>query len=467
MTRTKKLTLLLAVLIVVMAASMIAVKYAGESTEEETKTIFTLNTGDAISISYTYAGETMTFVSDGESWEYSEDDEFPLEENYINTMIGALGEVVSYRTIEEPDDLDQYGLEDPECSIEVTTETDGEEKTASIMIGSESGLDDRRYISVGDGNVYMVEASFLDSFAYELYDLIAKEDIPSMSEIKKFTIETEEQTLEFDFLEESGLAYTDDYIWFLNRGNDYITLDTDLTYDLTDNITAMSWGDCVDYRAGENPGAYGLDRPAATVTVEYMATEENDAGEAEKVKKEFTVEIGDYVGDYCYARIAGSDLVYLIDSSIADAMLYAETEELLPDEVLLMDWEEVTAVDVSLEGVTYHFEKAEETVTDDDGNETTQTVWQRDGKESDVQNLLDSLTDMASTGSTDSAEAGDEAQISFVIYRDREDFSQVELDFYRYNGSSSVTSLDGDMRLLVSKDSVDALIEELQDIVSD
>ena len=128
----------------------------------------------------------------------------------------------------------------------------------------------------------MVDSSVLDSFSYQLLDVVEKDEIPSMTETSGFTIETDEQTMDIDFMEESGLAYSDEYIWFLNEDGEYTALDTDLTYDLFDITAAMVWDDCVDYKASENLGTHGFDDPAATVTVEYTDMVQTDTGETDE-----------------------------------------------------------------------------------------------------------------------------------------------------------------------------------------
>ncbi len=482
MTRSKKLCIMLAALLIVASGATAAVKMAQNSAETETgQTILAVDSEAVSSLSWTYNGEEMTFDRSDENWQYTEDAEFPLDEDYIQTMLSTLSEVVSYRTIEDSNDLEQYGLEEPVCQIEVSLSEENEEgqtetETVSLSIGSESSMGGRRYISIGDGNVYMVDSSVLDSFSYQLLDVVEKDEIPSMTETSGFTIETDEQTMDIDFMEESGLAYSDEYIWFLNEDGEYTALDTDLTYDLFDMTAAMAWDDCVDYKASENLGTYGLDDPATTVTVEYTDMVQTDTGETdedgetvyetEKVEKTFVLEIGDYTGDYCYARVAGSDIVCLIDASIADAVMYADPEDLLPDEILAIDWDDVTGADISLDGTTYHFEKVEEEVTDDEGNTSEETVWEMDGEETDIQTVLDSLTEMASAGSEDDIDSRGEVQISFVFYQDSENFPEVTLDFYRYDSDSCLVSLNGEMRLLAPKDSVDTVIEDFNLLIA-
>ena len=483
MTRSKKLGIMLAILIVVAVGAVAATGiYSGGDEAQTGETILTVDTDQVTSLSWSYNGEKMTFDRSDESWQYADDADFPLNEDYINTMLNTISEVVSYRTIDETDDLEQYGLEDPVCRVEValTDETEGnmpdETETVSLSIGSESAMGGRRYISIGDGNIYMVDSSVLDSFSYGLLDVVEKDEIPAMTQTNRFTIQTRDNAMEIDFLEESGLSYSDEYIWFLNKDGEYTALDTDMTYDLIDTVGTMAWGDCVDYDASENLSKYGLDDPAATVSVEYTTTVQTDTGQTdedgepvydtEETAAAFVLEIGDYTGDYCYARAAGSDIVCLIDESIADALIYADADDLLPDEILAMDWDGVTAVDVSLDGNNYHFEKVEKEVTDDDENTTTEIVWDLEGEEKDIQSVLDSLTEMASSGSEDDIDSRGEVMINFVFYQDSENFPEVTLDFYRYNASSCLVSLNGEMRLLAPKDSVDTLAEDLRLLIA-
>lgn len=62
-----------------------------------------------------------------------------------------------------------------------------------------------------------------------------------------------------------------------------------------------------------------------------MATEETEDGETRDVLTSFELEVGDYSGQMCYARLAGSEMIYLIDGSVADALVYADAQSLLPD----------------------------------------------------------------------------------------------------------------------------------------
>lgn len=127
-------------------------------------------------------------------------------------MLGELEELTSSKTIEAPDDLAEYGLDEPECSISVTAEAE-----TTIDIGGETSLDGLRYVSIGNGNVYLVSSDLLTNFSCGLYDLVSKEAVPDMSDLVSFTVETASGTLDIEYLEDSGLAYTDRYTGFPSR----------------------------------------------------------------------------------------------------------------------------------------------------------------------------------------------------------------------------------------------------------
>lgn len=82
-------------------------------------------------------------------------------------------------------------------------------------------LDGLRYVSIGDGSVYLVDSGIYSSFCYGLYDLVAKEAIPDMSDLVSFTAERASGTLAIDYLEDSGLAYSDRYTYFADDGGEY------------------------------------------------------------------------------------------------------------------------------------------------------------------------------------------------------------------------------------------------------
>ena len=85
--------------------------------------------------------------------------------------------------IEEPASLSEYGLDDPVCTIELTTE--GGDYT--ILLGDYSTMDEQRYVSIGDGKVYLAVSDPLDEFDTTLADLIQNDAVPDFETVTAVT----------------------------------------------------------------------------------------------------------------------------------------------------------------------------------------------------------------------------------------------------------------------------------------
>ena len=475
MKRGKKLLFLLLALVVVSAAAAAATLLAPDQTveEEDSTVVFSLDADAITALTWTYSGETVSLSHKDGTWGY-EDPDCPIDQSYPENMAYALEKITSDRTIEAPEDLSEYGLDEPQCTVDIAAGED----SYQLLIGDETTLDGLLYLSTGDGNVYLVSSGLLSAFSYGLYDIIDMEDIPSITDVSSFTIDRASDSLELVYREDSGLAYSSEYVWFLRDGEDYLTLGTDGVEDLLSAVTGLSWASCVNYNATEDDlAAYGLDAPAVTVTIHYTETVTVDTGEndengsaiTEEQERDaaFTLELGSYTDDGCYARIAGSSMVYLVDGSVCDSLLYADYDGLRPDEVLAMDWDTLTSFTVTLDGQTYEIEKTTQAVEDEDGETSEETVYLLNGEELDsdsVEQLMSSLDAMESTGSVDNAAPGAQ-ELRFTFHQDSESWPQVELVFYQYDSSTCLVSLNGETHLLVDRADVTDLAELVAELL--
>ena len=464
MKRTKKLLILLGVLIVVCAASFAASKLNPElstgSDDTESSAVFTLDADSVTALSFKYTG-SLSFEHDNGTWYSNDDPDFPLDSSRIDRMVSAISSISAERTIDQPAALSEYGLSDPICQVTVDT---GSGEQSVLSFGNEAELGGSRYMSTGDGKVYLVDKNIIDSFDCALYDLVTKELLPDMSNIVSFTVESGDSHYELDYIENSGLAYSDGYVWFYKDGDDYLTLDTALTNAFTGKITGLTWGECVNYKANDDDlKTYGLAEPTAVVKVDYIESSEvatnmtdsdgNTIYDTQETEHTFKLEIGGYVDDKCYVRIAGSQMVYLIDGTICDNLLHATYESLQPDEVLDMDWDTVDSVDVDLPNFSASFTKSE--------NADGEITWLLNGEEKELQPVLDRLNEMLPSDSGSEKEPGANALLRFTFHRSTDKFKTVVLEFYDYDSSNCLVSLDGTARLLVARSDFSALLESV------
>lgn len=433
MKRNKKLLVLFLVLAGLMAATFAATKIQPETeTEEEaqTVTVFSLEPDQVTALEWEYS-EELAFDRGAEGWTYRDSDAFPVEESYLESILSTLSQVESSKTIENIDNWDTYGLEVPICSIRVTTD-----RTYSLAIGIETSLGGQRYFSIGDGKAYLVDSAILEPFRFGLYDLMEAQFMPQVDQVTAMTVKTPEGGYTLTWQPDSGRAYSDSYVWFWEDK----TLDTQLTESLVSMVTGLNLTQCQDYDA-RDLSQFGLDSPAVSVTV-YHGGEEAytlDMGTTEKG---------------CYVRLPGTNMVYQLEDSILQTLRYTTWAELLPDEVLIMDWDTVEQVGVTLGDRDYTFRRTVETVTDEEGNTTEETRWLLNGEQTGLGPVLTQLTDMASTGYATGITPEGEGEITFRIYRDRETFPELTLGFYAYNSTSCLVILDGDSTVTVSRQAV-------------
>lgn len=446
MKRSKKLLTLLAVLVLLAAASYGATKLSVKTEapeEEQTETVFTLDPEKVTSLSWEYS-EELTFDRKEETWTCRENAAFPVEESFLDAILDTLTDVESYKTIDTVENWDTYGLEIPVCTISVTADA-----TYDLSIGIETSLGGQRYFSMGDGKVYLVDSSILEPFQYGLYDLLAEQSMPQVADLTAVTLERPGGTETITCLPENDLTYSDDYIWFWGDK----TLDTQLTERFLANVTALPLTECADYDA-RDLSVYGLDTPEIRATV-------YDGG-----VESYTLEISPEIKGTRYARLPGTNMVYTVSDSVTQALLYTTYADLLPDEVVLMDWNTVTKVSVSLDGSSFDFMPGTKEVTDEEGNTTQVSVWTLDGQEAALEEVLETLTGLASSGYATGMTPEGESQITFRIYRDRETFGEVELAFYTYNSADCIVTLDGTATVTVSRENVDSLIGKMEEILN-
>lgn len=468
MKRSRKLISMFLVLVVLVGATFLVMKLNPENEveeEAEETVIFSLDPDTITAITWDYS-EEVSFEKTDDGWEYTADSVFPLEESYLETMVDTLTEITSSKTIENVEDWDEYTLEVPVCEIHVTAgDTD-----YTLKIGEQTSMTGERYCSIGDGNAYLVDSAVLDAFSYGLYDVLEMETIPTMSNITSMKLESGNQSYEIDYLEDSGLAYADAYVWFM----DGQALDTELTEALLDTVRNLSWEACAHFHVADF-AAYGLDEPAAIVTIDYTRTLNIDTGEiddegntvydTELDDETFVLSLGQTADGTCYARIGDSAMVYKVDAGVLDTLCYTTEAELQPDEVLLMDWENVTSMDITLDGEVYTVTKSTKTVTDDEGNTSEETAYLLNGAEidgGDIESAVDALT-FSGYAAGLTPERSEEIRI--LIHRDRETFPEVELAIYQYDSSQCLVTLDGEATVFANRETVVDLVETVNSLV--
>ena len=233
MKRYKRLYLLLGVLAVACIATFGVLRF--EEHQEQIKNsdeiILKVPSDTVTSLSWEYQEESLSFHKE-EVWLYDEDEAFPVSEEKINGLLAQFEEFGASFIIENVQDYGQYGLDVPVCTIRFSTD----EQEYEVQLGDYSSMDSERYVSIGDGNVYLVQNDPLDQFDAVLSDMIDHDDVPRFDAVASIQFSGDE-TYSIVYEEGSDNTYCADDVYFAQIGGEMLPLDTERVQSYLDSIT--------------------------------------------------------------------------------------------------------------------------------------------------------------------------------------------------------------------------------------
>ncbi len=460
MNRSKKLYILLGVLVVACIATLAVTQIAErkEQIKNSGEPILELSSDSVQALSWEHKGETLAFHRD-ETWLYDGDEKFPVSEDKINELLEQFQPLSAAFVIEEVEDFGQYGLDNPVCTIHLTTE----EQSYEIKLGDFSKMDSQRYASIGDGNVYLVQNDPLDQFDAVLSDMIQHDKMPDFDQATSIQF-SGAQDYAVSYEEDSSNTYCAEDVYFTRRGEKSLPLDTDRVDSYLRKISNLNPTNYVTYNVtDEELTTYGLDTPELTVTVEYTPKDEETAEvfilhisrDPEEIKKPSDEDDGEDETVTAYLRVDQSPIIYQISSDQYKDLMAASYDDLRHLEVFSADFADVRQIDISLEGDSYTL-TSEET-----GKERT---WSCQGEELEIDDLKKTLEALRADEFT-SEKPSQKEEIGLTVHLDNEHFPTVSIRLYRYDGTHCLAVVDGESVALVNRGEVVDLIEAIHEIV--
>ncbi len=467
MRKMTKLYTLLGILLVVCAAAFVVTRYEGkkEQIKNSGEVILEIPTENVTAVSWTNDSGTFSFSKE-EKWVYDDDNAFPTDEEKINSLLEQFESFAAAFTIDDVEDYSQYGLDDPACKISITA---GDE-SYNIELGDFSKMDEQRYISIGDGKVYLAAHDPLDEYDAVLRDMILDDTLPEFDTAQQIDFSgSENYTIVRD---ESIKSICADDIFFA----DGQPLDTDNVNSFLSSVQSLSLTNYVSYNVSDAElEKFGMNEPELTINLEYAVTDDDgnveDTGsltiyvsrnpeELAKYEKAVEKEEEDLPAVTCYARIGDSQIVYEISQSEYDSLTACAYNTLRHQELFTADFDSVTSIDARLNGETYTFEyEPPESKKDED-----EGTWKYNGEEFDVQNLKSSLSAISASDFTDE-KPEEQEEISLTVHLDNEDFPEFTLTLYRYDGTNCLAEVDGNTVAFASRDKTVALVEAVNKLI--
>ena len=470
MKRSKKMIALVAVLVVACVATFALTQY--EEKQEEIKNsdaiILEVPIDTVQSLSWEYTEDGLAFHKGEDGWLYDDDEAFPVSVEKVEDILSNFEAFGVSFIIENVEDYSQYGLDEPECTIHLSTA----EQSYDIKLGDFSKMDEQRYVDIGDGNVYLVSSDPIDYLETALSGMIEHDDTPGFENVVDITFSgTENYTIVMT--EDSPNTYNSEDIYFAQVNGEELPLDTDDITDYLNTVTTLDLLNYVTYNATEEDlASYGLDEPELSVTVNYTYTDEDDNEvsdtcvfhigqnveelEAYKAAEEAEEDLPDVTK---YVRIGDSQIIYELDDIDYITLSGASYDDLRHREVIWVDFDAVTQIDITLEGENHAI-----TSTLDDEDEDAERVWYYGEEELDIADLQSALEALSADSFTDEAPSEKE-EISLTVYLDNENFPQVKIQLYRYDGSLCLAVVDGETVSLVDRSAVMELVEAVHAIV--
>ena len=464
-----------------------------ESSEEESKTeVFSVKTDDIKSLEFIVDKKEVTFEKKDDSWVKKDETAFPVNQTTLDSAASAIETVEADRVLEDVEDLTEYGLDSPSNTVTVDT-ADG---TTKFNIGDENTSTNQYYISKDDDDstVYVVAADTVSPFMDSLYDYAQGEDFPTIdsSTVKKVQVSENKDSY---VLEENSDGAT----WNVSSdgSSDKESADTTAAGNVTSGLGSFAFDQFVNYNA-EDLSQYGLDKPYATITVDYQeevkndSTDSTESGENDSTASESDSESSDttdtdsssedadsktttvvviYVGDEAgdgsrYVTIDNKQ-IYTMSTDTLSAVIDKTPSDLWSLIVNYLSVKNLDQLQVTYGETTSTVNVSRETSTDDDGNEKETTTYQLDGKEIEsttFTTFYNKLINMAGQKRlTDAYTPAADPEMT-AVFTDS-DKNQTTVTFYTYD-TNYYAAVVGDKVFLVNKMTVKEMFNAYETMVN-
>lgn len=179
--------------LVVLAAAFLGIRQYNQNasstastTEDTQETVLDVNSDDITSFSYVYEGGTYSFEKEDDTWYYADDHSLNLKQERIKAMLLKVAPLKVNQVIENVTDMSQYGLANPERTIQYETA----DRSVIINVGNLNSMTSQYYIAFpSEMTVYAVTTNVVTGFNYTLDDLVEVEE--STEETETVSSETE------------------------------------------------------------------------------------------------------------------------------------------------------------------------------------------------------------------------------------------------------------------------------------
>ena len=476
-----------------------------EEDSEESTTVFTASTDNIKSLDFMVDDTETTFEKDDDSWVKKDETDFPVNQTTLDSAASAIASVDSDRVLEDVDDLSEYGLDSPSNTIKIVTksdEEDGDDITTTLYVGDENSSTSQYYVRKDDDEktVYLIDSSCVEPFTKSLNDYAQMDDFPAISNTDTITKISVNGDNSYELSKDEDTS-----TWSVKGSEDEEKADSATVSSLVSSFGSMAYSSLADYKC-DDKSKYGLDKPYATITVDYQEevadddTQDNttapseaadeDASSAEEnsddakqdtesddedsseeetkmADKQLTILVGNKTDDSNrYVMVNDSNEVYTMSTDTLSALTDKSEEDFWDMTVSYVSLNSLGSLKVNYQGSDYKVNVSRETSTDDDGNDTETVTYKLNGSDLDettfttFYNKLINMT--AQKRLTDKYEPDGDAELTATFTE--EDGDTQEVAYYSYDTNYYAAVVDNKV-YLVNKMNVKELFTAFESVV--
>ena len=472
---------------------------------EESTTVFTASTDNIKSLNFMVDDTETTFEKDNDSWVKKDETDFPVNQSTLDSAASAVASIESDRVLDDVDDLAEYGLDSPSNTIKIVTkpdDEDGDDTTTTLYVGDENSSTSQYYIKKDDDDktVYLVDSSCVEPFTKTLNEYAQMEDFPAISSTDTITKISVDGDKSYKLTKNADTS-----VWSVKGDGDEEKADSATVSSLVSSFGSMAYNSLADYKC-EDKSKYGLDKPYATITVDYQEevtddsedtsetadeatpsaeetgddveqdsteatntesdetvskstdeeTEEvketsTDAEQSKTVDKQLTILVGNKADDSNrYVMVNDSSEVYTMSEDTLSALTDKSEEDFWDMTVSYVSVNNLASLKVNYQGSDYKVNVSRETSTDDDGNDKETVTYKLNNSDLDettFTTFYNKLINMAAQKRlTDKYELDGSAELTATFTE--EDGDTLEVAYYSYDTNYYAAVVDNKVYLV-------------------
>lgn len=466
MTRSKKLLILLAVLVCCIAVFLLGSHFLSDSTQESGTQIASFETGKLESIRWIYDGSEIELTARDNSWIYPADADFPLDYAKAATMASTVSTINAVKKVaDDPEDLSKYGIDDPTIRLYVTAEG----KTTEFDIGDYNSSSGYYYLMRSDDPaLYYVDASLYETFAVKLLDLVEFEYLPEteIEDVSSLTVESGGKTLTAVYEPDGKEGAGKNEVYFIDGTNTPCNAET--VTAMIGGFLNVSWNSCEAYNVTqEDLAQYGLDKPTATFSIRYhyTASDESESGGETDLEGNDALLIGSKTDDEenatYYAMIRGGKCVYTISEDTAKLYMITDETSLYSGTLLDFTEEELASLCVVYKDTTYDITAGSDGEVDEYG-EAVAVTYKWNDREIPLSSFVSMLSGLKaqSVQTTDVADIGD---LLLSVTVSLQDGTQQTIEIYEFDTDCCAVRFGDRTRYFADESECDDLYDAFKD----